>query len=281
MPESTIVTVRGNDSVAVGLEKLVAHHITSLPVFDVNEERFNALLSFLDICAHTTRIYSDKSITDDQKLNAWRRSTCSEIANLSKSCSYQYIRDTDNIKTAILKMVSLSNIRRLPVMNLKDDLVGILTQSQIVNVISQQIDLFPVANLTIEDISLGTLREVKTVNINSLVKEAFFKLVEYHIYGIPVVDDKNNVVGNLSASDIQLIAVNGEFSKFDIPISQILPNANQKRVPVVVQPRQTISEAFKIMGKERIHRLFVVDGGSLVGLLSPVDLIQSLLDHSI
>jgi len=88
------------------------------------------------------------------------------------------------------------------------------------------------------------------------------------------------VVGNLSASDIQLIAVNGEFSKFDIPVSQLLPYANQKRVPVVISPRQTIAEAFKIMGKERIHRLFIVDG-TLVGLLSPVDLLQSLLDHSV
>jgi len=283
MSEDTVVTVRGNESVALGMERLVANSITSVPVFDVREERYNAFMSSLDICAHTLTIYNDTSIPDADKLRAWKAATCSQVANLSKTCSFLYSQHTDNLQTVVLKMVTLSNIRRLPVMNLKDDLVGILSQSQIINILAEKIDLFPIAQLTIEDINLGTLRHIKSVNLTSLVKDAFTQLVEHHIYGIPVVDEKNTVVGNISASDIQLIVSIGEFSvsKFELPIKDVLQDTHQKRNPIVIKVTQTVSEAFKIMSKEKIHRLFVVDNKSaLIGLISPVDLLQVLLDHT-
>jgi len=167
-------------------------------------------------------------------------------------------------------------------MNLQDDLVGILSQSQIINILAEKIDLFPIANLTIEDLNLGTLRQVKSVKTTSLVKDAFIELVEHHIYGIPVVDDNNHVVGNISASDIQLIAVSGDFVKLEVPINTVLPETHQKRSPIVINITSTIANAFRVMSTEKIHRLFVVDSKScLIGLISPVDLIQALLDHTV
>jgi len=282
MAESTVVTVRGNESVALGMEQLINNQITSVPVYDVHEDRYNAFLSFLDVCSHTVKINNDSKIAINDKQSAWKTATCSEVANLSKTCSFQYLRDTDNLQTAMLKMVSLSNIRRLPVMDLQDNLVGVLTQTQIINILAEKIDLFPIAKHTIEDLNLGTMRKVKSVTLTSLVKDAFSQLLEYHIYGIPVVNESNTVVGNISASDIQLIAVNGAFHKFELPIQIILPETHQKRSPIVIKASETIAEAFKIMSSHKIHRLFIVDNKScLIGLISPVDLIQALLDHTV
>jgi len=107
------------------------------------------------------------------------------------------------------------------------------------------------------------------------------QLVEYHIYGIPVVDDKNIVVGNISASDIQIILVPGGFSKLENVVESVLPETHQRRSPITIRPSQTIAEAFKIMSTEKIHRLFVVDDKNcLLGLISPVDLIQVVIDHT-
>jgi len=278
--ESAVVTIMGNQGLKQGMDLLVSHSITSVPVYDVHEGRYNAFLSFLDICHHTMKIYNDPKFAEIEKEEVWSAAFCSEVANVSKTCSFQYLRNRDNLQTAMLKMVSLFNIRRLPVRNLKDDLVGILTQSQIINVLSSKIDIFPFAKLSIEDLNLGILRVVKSVNTKSLVKEAFGQLVEHNIYGIPVVDDNNKVVGNISASDIQLI-VPGGFKKLNVTVESILPETHQKRSPITIRPSQTIAEAFKIMSTEKIHRLFVVDDSShLLGLISPVDLIQALLDHT-
>jgi len=277
--EGSVITIMGNLGVKQGIELLIQHSITSVPVYDVRECRHNSFLSFLDICYHTMKIYNDP-ISDSDKEDVWRTATCSEVANMSKTCSFLYLRNTDNIQTAMLKMVSLSNIRRLPVMNLQDEMVGLLTQSNIITTLAPKIDNFPCAKLTIEDLNLGTLRSVKTVNTKSKVRDAFAQLVEYNIYGIPVVDDKNTVVGNISASDIQIIVAGG-FSKLEHTVESILPETHQRRSPITIRTSQTVAEAFKIMSTEKIHRLFIVDDKNcLLGLISPVDLIQVVIDQS-
>jgi len=279
MDESQVITARGNESVFNGLEYLISNGITSVPVYDIREDRYNAFLSYLDICVHTLKVFNDCKIDASDKFNAWKAATCSQVSNMSKSCSYQYLSKNDNLLTATLKMVSLSNIRRLPVTNFHDELVGILSQSHIIKILADKIDTFPCAKLTIDDISLGTMRKLKSVTLTSLVKDVFSQLVENRIYGIPVVDDNNEVVGNVSASDIQIIASSGDFSKFEVSVKTILPETHQRRSPITIKSTQTIAEAFKIMSKESIHRLFVVDNTGLIGLISPVDLIQAVLDR--
>jgi len=238
-------------------------------------------LSFLDVVCHTVKNYHDNKIQD--KMSAWKNRTCYQIANMSQSSSYIYLSDIDNLQTAMLKMVSLSNIRRLPVINLQGDLVGLLTQSVVINILAEKINLFPFSSLTIDDLNLGTLREIKHVTGNSKVIQAFDLLVEHHIYGVPVVDQQNKVIGNISASDIQLIVSKLDFSIFEKTIQSILPETHQKRSPICIHSSQTVSEAFKIMSKEKIHRLFIIDAktGELQGLISPVDLLQALLDRSV
>jgi len=276
-----IISVRGNDSVFASLDLLTNNKITSLPVYDVKEDRYNCFLSFLDICCHTIHIYKDQNIAD--KVTAWKHATCSQVANMSKTCSFQYLSDIENLQTTLLKMVSLSNIRRLPVLNLQGELVGLVTQTEVINILAQKIDIFPFASLTIEDLNLGTLREVKHVTGNSTVRQAFELLVENHIYGVPVVDQKSVVIGNISASDIQLIVSSMNFGVFEAKVHDILPQTHQKRSPICIHTSHTVSQAFKIMSQEKIHRLFITDAktGQLQGLVSPVDLIQALLNHSV
>jgi len=98
-----------------------------------------------------------------------------------------------------------------------------------------------------------------------------------------VVDQQNKVIGNISASDIKLIVSKLDFSVFDMTVHSILPHTHQKRSPICIHPTQTVSEAFKMMSREKIHRLFITDAktGQLLGLISPVDLLQALLHHSV
>jgi len=279
LDKSNIVSVRGNESVFASLDLLITNKITSLPVYDVNEDRFNSFLSFLDISCHTLKIYKSNV---ENKASDWKHATCSQVANLSKTSSFQYLRDEDNLQTTLLKMVSLSNIRRLPVMNLHGDLVGLVTQSEVISILAQKIDIFPFASFTIEELNLE-FREVKHVTGNSTVREAFELLVENHIYGVPVLNDKDVVIGNISASDIQLIAENMNFPLFEVKIHDILPQTHQKRSAICIQSSHTVSQAFKIMSQEKIHRLFITDSqtGKLQGLVSPVDLIQALLNNCV
>jgi len=275
----SLINGRSNDSIAHILSILIENKITSVPVYDTKEERYNSFVSFLDICCFVIDLYNNPNLTD--KIDAFKAVTCGQVANLSKTCSYKSVRNTDSLRIAMLKMVSLYNIRRMPVIDdLQDRLIGILTQSQAIAFISSTIETFPIANLTIEDLNIGTLRKIKSIQLTDKVYTAFSLLVENRFYGIPVVDENNHVVGNISASDVELV-IASDFKALDKQVKEILHETHQKRSPILIQPHQTVSDAFKIMTKEKIHRLFVVDKKNcLTGLISPVDLIQVLIDHT-
>jgi len=79
MDENNVVTVRGNESVVLGLALLIDNSITSVPVYDVHEDRYKSFLSFLDVCAHTLKIYNDPKIDLKDKSSDWKSATCSQV----------------------------------------------------------------------------------------------------------------------------------------------------------------------------------------------------------
>ena len=87
--------------------------------------------------------------------------------------------------------------------------------------------------------------------------------------GFLVVVKNKKPVGVLSDSDlVQIVAENKQGRK--IKISQIM------RKPIVtISPDKTIVEATRIMKKNNIHRLPVVDGDKLVGVVSLTDIART------
>jgi acetoin utilization protein AcuB len=104
------------------------------------------------------------------------------------------------------KLMRDNKIRRLPVVNKKGELVGLVTRSDIrkaepsgATTLNMWEINYLLAQLTLKEIMT---KQVITCHANDSVKTAAIKLNEHKIGALPVVDDHNKIVGIITESDI-------------------------------------------------------------------------------
>ena len=93
--------------------------------------------------------------------------------------------------------------------------------------------------------------------------------------GMPVVDQKNRVIGVVSEQD-HLRALRGTR-----PLEEIKTNEIMTRSPIVIKEKTTLEEASQIMEDAHVHRLPVVKDGVLIGTVTRHDLLRAWLGMSV
>ncbi len=144
--------------------------------------------------------------------------------------------------------------------------------------------------------------EVVKLHCDTSITSAVETLEEYAISGAPVVDDADNLIGVISRSDIartEHIADDGidvqatryyrldplddegdtVFSRDDYDPElldrQTVGDWMTPRI-ISVAPDASLTDVCGIMVKEGIHRVFVVDDGRLIGVISSFDVVKHL-----
>ncbi len=147
--------------------------------------------------------------------------------------------------------------------------------------------------LTVVDIMT---REVVTVSPQTEIVQAAKLLLERHINGLPVIDERGNLVGILCQSDLiaqqKRFPIPSVFNLLDGIIPLTSPSRFEKEVqkisavtvgdamtrdPVVVSPGTTIEEVARLMVNKNLHTLPVVDGNKLVGIIGKEDVLRTLV----
>jgi len=139
-------------------------------------------------------------------------------------------------------------------------------------------------------------KDVIAVTTETTIRELAEIMTRHRIGSVPVVDDKGALIGIVTESD--LIEQDKNFhiptviSLFDWVIyleSEKKFEKELKRMTgqtvgdiytkeaMTVEPQTTITEIADIMCDKRIHSLPVVDAGKLVGIVSRIDLIRSMV----
>ncbi|MDO9509052.1 MAG: IMP dehydrogenase [Thermovirgaceae bacterium] len=96
-----------------------------------------------------------------------------------------------------------------------------------------------------------------------LVKDAVDLMSHYHISGVPIVDEKQKLVGIITNRDLRFV------TNFEQPISQIMTHENLVTAPVGTD----LEGATKILMKHKIEKLPLVDAnGILKGLITIKDI---------
>jgi len=139
-------------------------------------------------------------------------------------------------------------------------------------------------------------REVITVTPETPLRELASILSDKNINGVPVVDDKGNVLGVVCESDLvnqnRPLHIPTVFVILDSVIPLESPWHLQKefkriaattvgdiytRPAVCVGPDTDLSEIAQIMSKRKLYTLPVCEGGKLVGVIGKADVIRSLI----
>lgn len=98
-------------------------------------------------------------------------------------------------------------------------------------------------------------------------------LVDENIGAVPVIDDDGRPLGIVTRADVleeDELSLEGEATADEL----------MRRSPITVEPTTPVTEAARLMTRQRVHHLLVVDGcGRLVGLVSSFDVVRWVADE--
>jgi CBS domain-containing protein len=117
----------------------------------------------------------------------------------------------------------------------------------------------------VRDIMTTTVRTLHRDTVIVDVEEAFHK---HEIGGAPIVDDSGKAVGFITKSDISRFDATGE----DPFYARAYEVANPKII--ATHPSASIEQAAQLMLSEYVHHLLVMEGSTIVGVLSAFDFVK-------
>lgn len=112
----------------------------------------------------------------------------------------------------------------------------------------------------------GMIYDPVTIRKGRTVREALAMMAEYHIGGIPVVDEGNHLVGIVTNRDLRFER------RFDKTIDEVMTKENL----VTTHAQTDLSAAAQILQENKIEKLPVVDNENhLIGLITYKDITKA------
>jgi CBS domain-containing protein len=102
------------------------------------------------------------------------------------------------------------------------------------------------------------------------LREAVDYLATQHVSGAPVLDPKRRLAGVITTSDLLQAESEGEDLDTTTVAEVMTPTT------LTISPDTELREAALAMEYAEVHRLFVEEGGSLVGVISRSDVNRAL-----
>jgi len=139
-------------------------------------------------------------------------------------------------------------------------------------------------------------KEVITVKKTTTIRELAALITKHRIGSAPVVDDQGNLIGIVTESDLieqdKSLHIPTVISLFDWVIYLESDKKFEKELKKVtgqtvadiyteqvetVAPTTPVNEVADLMSRKKIHTLPVVAGNKLVGIVSRIDLIKTMI----
>lgn len=127
--------------------------------------------------------------------------------------------------------------------------------------------------MLVRDVVLSKNRRVITIDSAATVTEAIAKLVQNNIGSLPVVDGAGRMVGIFSERDVLRIIHNRGENFGRLPISEVMT-----RDPITCSMDDDVDDVMGKMSERRIAKVPVLDGPSLVGVVSVGDVVKLMYD---
>lgn len=124
-----------------------------------------------------------------------------------------------------------------------------------------------------------------SVSPGTSLQDAYAVMQRHDITALAVVEqDTSTLIGVLSRADLvhraRLGTLRGRKAQLlRLPAEEVAQVMSDS--PLGVTPDRPLSDAARMMDKHRIHRVFVVSDGALVGVLSTFDLMRAVHAHGV
>jgi len=281
IPSTTnkIIWVKNIDSLAHTLEILVKNRIHSVPVFDIEKNKFVAFVDLIDFAVHLGRTYIENEIIEgsvSRMLQEEKHYKTLQIADESGRNPWYTIEDTASLQDA-MELIVQHKIHRVAVLDSNGELKYVLTQSDIITFFANHLDSFPLlTSTTIEQLNLG-FKDVVTIPTKNKVWKSFIEMNDKKVSGLGISDDSQNLVGHISCGDLKGVEFDSTLmDRLRQSVSEFKTEMNV----ISVLPSATLSEVISTLEKNKIHRVFILPANSKIpkGVISQIDIISTLLN---
>jgi CBS domain-containing protein len=279
-----LITCTRTDPISEVLQKLQNNRLTSLPVL-TSTNTYYGFIDMVDIMRFVIDLIGEEQMEqsdwDIEKLPIYRKATVKDVMKypLSRTNPWRTVKENDSLMTVCEIMAK--GAHRVGVLNGKNELVQVVSQSAMIKWIYNNIGSLGVK---------GTMPVKYFDSANQYVISAFhdekavdaFKVLKVcRVTGIALLNDDGTLMGSLSSSDLKKIHSSTKWiSRLFQPVSTFVQYyARGKKEPLSVNGDHTVVQVLKKFVKNKVHRLFVIDEkNEPVGVISMTDMIKTLLE---
>lgn len=118
---------------------------------------------------------------------------------------------------------------------------------------------------------------VRSVGANETLDAAGRALARHDVSSLAVTDD-GRLLGVITRSDLLRVGRRGADGAVSVDLPDVAVADAMTKDVVTVARSTPLREAARSMVESRIHRVFVLDGADLVGVLSPHEILRAIVD---
>ena len=142
-------------------------------------------------------------------------------------------------------------------------------------------------NVFSRPVSAFMTTSVASVGRDTMLSRIARELDERGVSAVPVLDERGALTGVISRTDLLRVGrtqagSHRKASAITLPERRAADLLGATpRPPVVIAPAAPLHDAARLMRDERVHRVFVVEAGALVGVISTLDVMGAVRDAKI
>jgi CBS-domain-containing membrane protein len=294
---NTIIYLDENSSVHDALQVLAKNNLISAPVRVSDAVDWLGFIDCLDILRLAIHMYTNGSnnIAEDLKKidkpewSSWcrdintmqHRDVRFGLTPLKKLIAgrpvdtFCPINDMGSVHE-LIEGILAKGAHRAPVMDDRNDIKAIITQSDIVQLLFNNMDVLgDMKEKSIQELKIGT-HEVISMSIEAQAIHAFYLMIYHRVHAVALTHGSSGkLVANLSASDIKGLA-SENLSSLLLPVKKYLnAHAKLKGVAISVKNDSTLEELITKFALFRVHHVWMLDEQDrAVGVIGLADLMK-------
>jgi CBS domain-containing protein len=298
-PDNRIFVAQRTDRVVDVFRGLILHNFLSVPVLSKVKVKWYGLVDIYDIVKFVVGFFGEtEELKKDEdffklaeKSEEFQKKTVNDIMTypIRKRNPFHPVNSGYSLMTAVEALARERGLHRVPVVDKDFNLISIITQSQLVQSFSKNIELIgDKKNKPINKTSHFP-GEVLSVTENVIAMHAFKLMVEQNVSGLAVVNAEGKITGAISIRDLKAMSADGRlFWRLYQPLKEYLAKVNletpadgRPRRVVTVKPTDTLETAIRLLAEKRVHRVFIVDNEMKpVGVLSLKDVLLEIIEEN-
>jgi len=254
-------------------------------------------LDIRDLVTFVVFVYDNQKVHNDSRLEDLilhgigqfhtRTTDGVTVSYLSRRHKFVTVKETDTLEQAT--RVLADQAHRVPVVDEQGHVVNIISQSSVIQIITQHcVDL--VGNDTDRKISeLGSVGSapVLSVNKSETVINTYRILDIKNKSGIALTDQNGRLVGTTTGKDLGLFLKNPSLATLNSSIFEHLQKIRAELIDIktpciAVFASDTLARAVALLAATRVHRVFVVDDEEHyrpIKVISITDILNFLLQN--